>query len=168
MKRTTDDNPLRAFTLTPLFCCWNQSDGLRNPLQREQLSRSFMKTHFRLLSHRCCIAQRIWPAEVELNCRAAHQSPTLCESARCPVVIFKLTPRRMTWSGVTSVLVIECSLLEKDLRSLRRSSTVRENHIYMWISSAILPVNGRGQRQQSALCFPNWATGHRLDASQTT
>lgn len=31
------------FALTPLFCRWNQSDGLKNPVQREQLSRSFMK-----------------------------------------------------------------------------------------------------------------------------
>ncbi|KAK5932560.1 hypothetical protein CgunFtcFv8_004253 [Champsocephalus gunnari] len=38
--------------------------------------------------------------KVELNCSATHQSPTLCESARCPVVIFKLTPRHMTWSSV--------------------------------------------------------------------
>ncbi|GLD52688.1 multivesicular body subunit 12B-like isoform X2, partial [Lates japonicus] len=43
MKHTADDNPLPAFALTPLFCCGNQSDGLRNPLQREQLSCSFMK-----------------------------------------------------------------------------------------------------------------------------
>lgn len=43
MKRTADDNPPPALALTPLFCRWNQSDGLRNPLQREQLSRSFMK-----------------------------------------------------------------------------------------------------------------------------
>ncbi len=34
------------------------------------------------------------------------------------------------------------------------------------ITRAVLCLTGRGHRQQSVLCFPNWATGHRLDASQ--
>ncbi|KAI9521743.1 hypothetical protein NQZ68_003898 [Dissostichus eleginoides] len=71
----------RHLSITKFFM--SSSDGLRNPLQREQLSRAFMKP-IRLFR----ISSTALLNKVELNCRATHQSPTLCESARCPVLEF--------------------------------------------------------------------------------
>ena len=34
VKRPADDNPPPAFALTPLFCCGNQSDGLKESSAR--------------------------------------------------------------------------------------------------------------------------------------
>lgn len=49
---------------------------------------------------RCVVDDLALLSQVELQSRGSDQSSTLRESARCPVVIFKLTPQHMTWSGV--------------------------------------------------------------------